>query len=103
MRSAFTYTGIRGRDMDRSVRLCTGGRGLEPRCRRKVPRTGGENADLASPGSDRVLELNWDPRKGMVKEYRKGDEMAHMAFGMESVTNAIEPLARVRHGLHAEG
>ena len=96
MKSNFTYTGIRVRDMDRSIRFYTEGLGTELLDRRKVPRTGGENADLATPGSDRVLEFNWYPRKGMVKEYRKGDEMDHMAFGVESVTNAIEHLAR--HG-----
>lgn len=96
MKSDFTYTGIRVQDMDRSIRFYTDGLGMELRGRRKIPRTGGENADLATPGSDRVRELNWYPRKGMVKEYRKGDEMDHMAFRVESVTKAIEPLAR--HG-----
>jgi len=69
---------------------------MELRGRRKIPRTGGENVDLASPGSDRVLELNWYPRKGMVKEFRHGDELDHMAFRVESVKNAIDHLTR--HG-----
>jgi lactoylglutathione lyase len=96
MNARFAYTGIRVRDMDRAIRFYTEGLGMQLRDRRKIPRTGGENVDLAFPGSDHVLELNWYPRKGMVKEYRKGDELDHMAFGVESVKQAVEHLAR--HG-----
>ncbi len=96
MNSHFTYTGIRVRDLDRSIRFYTEGLGMELRGRRKIPRTGGENVDLATPGSDRILELNWYPRVGMVKQYRKGDELDHMAFRVEFMKAAIEHLAR--HG-----
>ena len=80
MNSEFTYTGIRVRDIERAIRFYTEGLGMELRGRRKIPRTGGENVDLASPGSDRVLELNWYPRKGMVKEFRHGARLAVEPF-----------------------
>ena len=96
MNSRFTYTGIRVRDIERAIRFYTEGLGMELRGRRKMPRTGGENVDLATPGSDRVLELNWYPRKGPVRQYRQGDELDHMAFTVESMGKAIEHL--VQHG-----
>jgi lactoylglutathione lyase len=64
MNSRFTYTGIRVRDMDRAIRFYTEGLGMELLGRRKIPRTGGENVDLKSPGSDHVIELNSYPTRG---------------------------------------
>jgi len=93
MKSQFTYTGIRVRDMDRAIRFYTEGLGMELTGRRKIPRTGGENVDLKSPGSDRVLELNWYPRQGMLKEFRKGDELDHMAFTVDSMRESIKHLS----------
>ena len=82
--------------MDRAIRFYTLGLGMEVKGRRKIPRTGGENVDLATPGSDRHIELNWYPKKGMVKEYRHGDELDHMAFTVESVKETLGHL--IRHG-----
>ena len=96
MNSRLTYTGIRVRDVERAIRFYTEGLGMELRGRRKIPRTGGENVDLASPGTDHVIELNWYPRKGPVRQYRQGDELDHMAFTVESMGKAIEHL--VQHG-----
>ena len=95
MNSRFTYTGIRVRDIERAIRFYTQGLGMELKGRRKIPRTGGENVDLATPGSDRHIELNWYPKRGMVKEYRHGDELDHMAFTVDSVKGAIDHLARL--------
>ncbi len=96
MNSRLTYTGIRVRDIDRAIRFYAEGLGMELLGRRKIPRTGGENVDLKSPGSDHVIELNWYPREGMLKEFRKGDELDHMAFTVESMKEAITHLTR--HG-----
>jgi len=84
------------RDIERAIRFYTEGLGMELRGRRKIPRTGGENVDFASPGPDHVIELNWYPRKGLVRQYRQGDELDHMAFTVESMGKAIELLTR--HG-----
>jgi lactoylglutathione lyase len=72
----FTYTGIEVRDMDRSIKFYTEGLGMILEGRGPVPETRGEAANLRSPGSMQILELNWYPRR----RYRAGSELDHLGF-----------------------
>ncbi len=72
----FTYTGIEVRDMDRSIKLYTEGLGMKLEGRGPVPETGGEAANLRSPGSMQILELNWYPRR----RYRAESELDHLGL-----------------------
>src|SRR3989454_10931242 len=92
MNPRLTYTGIRVRDVERAIRFYTEGLGMELRGRRKIPRTGGENGDLASPGTDHVIETNWDPRGGPRRQNRPGDEVHRHAFPAEPKGKASEHL-----------
>ncbi len=76
----FAYTGVEVRDLDRSIRFYMEGLGMELTGRFKVAATEGENADLRSPGSEPVLELNWYPRR----RYRAGSELDHLAFDVQA-------------------
>lgn len=81
----FRYTGIRVRDMERSIDLYTRVLGMEMKYRMNIRETGGTIAILKSPRGSQRLELNWYPPKGMHKRYRQGDELDHLAFHVRDV------------------
>src|SRR5256885_12624060 len=62
--------------------------------RERVPETGGEWAELRSPGSRWILELNWYPEGSEFFRgpYRNGDELDHIAFECEDVQRAYREL-----------
>ena len=77
--------------------------------RERVPETGGEWAELRSPGSDWILELNWYPEGSAFFHgpYRNGDELDHIAFECEDVERAYRELlgrgAAAGHAPFVEG
>jgi len=85
----FRYTGIRVRDMDRSIEFYTRVLGMRAEWRQNIRETGGKIAVLKSPRGSQRLELNWYPRKGMHKQYRQGDELDHLAFHVRDVDDFL--------------
>ena len=81
----FRYTGIRVRDMARSVDFYTRVMGMRVGFRMNITETGGKIALLKSPRGSQRLELNWYPSKGIHARYRHGDELDHLAFGVREV------------------
>ncbi len=81
----FRYTGIRVRDMDRSIDFYTRLLGMRVTFRFKIKETGGRIAVLKSPRGSQRLELNWYPPKGMHRRFRNGDELDHLAFSVRDV------------------
>lgn len=81
----FRYTGIRVRDMDRSIDFYTRVLGMKIQFRMNIRETGGRIAILKSPRGSQRLELNWYPRKGLHRRYRNGDELDHLAFSVPDV------------------
>jgi len=57
----FTYTGIRVRDMERSIDFYTEVMGMGLLFRERMKATGGEFAYLKGKSSAQRLELNWYP------------------------------------------
>ncbi len=99
----FVYTGIRVRDLERSVSFYT-----ETMEMKEVDRgtmmDGGVYVQLESANSEQKLELNYyPPGKKYWEEYVEGSELDHLAFRCEDVresyrkllvgggTSAIEP------------
>ncbi len=76
----FRYTGIRVRDLDRSLDFYTRVMGMRVQFRFSIRETGGKIAVLKSPRGSQRLELNWYPPKGIHRRYRNGDELDHLAF-----------------------
>src|SRR5256885_5695167 len=68
----FRYTGIRVRDLDRSIAFYTTVLGMRVTWRMKIRETGGEIAVLKSPHGSQRLELNWYPPRGRYRAYRRG-------------------------------
>jgi catechol 2,3-dioxygenase-like lactoylglutathione lyase family enzyme len=56
-----------------------------------IKETGGRVAQLKSPGSSQLLELNWYP-----KRYRHGGRsgLDHIAFQVDSAENSFEELSK---------
>src|SRR2546427_12987885 len=76
----FRYTGIRVRDLDRSIAFYTTVLGMRVTWRMKIRETGGEIAVLKSPHGSQRLELNWYPPRGRYRAYRRGGELDPLAF-----------------------
>ena len=98
MRYTFAYVGVQVRDLDRSVAFYRDVLGMAVRRRERVPETSGEWAELVSPGSPLLLELNWYPEgsKHFSGPYRRGNELDHLAFDCEDADAAYRDL--VAHG-----
>jgi lactoylglutathione lyase len=99
----FTYTGIRVRDLKRSVEFYTKTMGMKE-VRRGKMHVGGVFVQLKSKGSEQELELNYyPPGRKYCEDYVEGSELDHLAFWCEDVrrdykkalaggaTSAIEP------------
>jgi catechol 2,3-dioxygenase-like lactoylglutathione lyase family enzyme len=90
------YTGIRVRDLARSVRFYSEGLGLRPGATGRMA-AGGVWQELKDPESGAVLELNFYPGE---PPYREGDELDHLGFRVDRLEEAVRRLeslgARVR-------
>ncbi len=88
----FFYTGIRVRDLERSIRFYRKVMGMRV-TRKGTMGHGGRWVELTSPGSRQRLELNWYPEGSKYfTRYRKGDELDHLAFRVRSVTPTFQDL-----------
>ena len=99
----FIYTGIRVRDLDRSVQFYKKTMGMRE-VRRGKMEAGGIWVELVSKGSHHPLELNYYPPGSKYHEkYVAGSELDHLAFACDDVrksylkaiaggaTSAVEP------------
>ncbi|HKZ94543.1 MAG TPA: VOC family protein [Candidatus Bathyarchaeia archaeon] len=99
----FKYTGIRVRDMKRSINFYTKTMGMKV-IHRGTMQAGGEYVQLKGDNSPQELELNYYPQGAKHhEEYAEGSELDHLAFWCEDVrksypkvlaggaTSAIEP------------
>lgn len=94
MRARFRYTGIRVRDLDRSLDFYTRVMGMKVVGKGTMPH-GGRYVHLRSPGSQQRLELNWYPAGSRFHvPYRKGEEMDHLAFVVDDVRKAFKGLVQ---------
>lgn len=90
MKPRMIYTGIRVRELDRSIKFYTEILGMELVQRYKTEETEGEIAMLRSPETGLMLELNWY-REGsrFGTSYVNGSELDHLAFDVEDLDNWI--------------
>ncbi len=94
MQARFRYTGIRVRDLDRSLAFYTGVLGMRVIGQGTMPH-GGRYVHLRSPRSPQRLELNWYPQGSrFCAPYRRGEEMDHLAFVVDDVRRAFKELVR---------
>jgi lactoylglutathione lyase len=97
------YTGLRVRDLERSVRFYTEGLGLRRGSQGRMS-AGGVWQELIDPTSRAVLELNYYPGD---PPYHEGDELDHLGFRVDDLDATVARLvtlgARVRIPAFREG
>jgi lactoylglutathione lyase len=92
----FTYTGIRVRNMDESLRFYAELFGMVVVDRRAVTEpTSGGVVTLESPGSKQLLELNWY-REGtrFGPPFTNGEDLDHLGFDVDDLDEALRTLER---------
>jgi len=92
VRFVFVYTGIRVRDLDRSIEFYTRVLGMRLLRREKVDENKGEFAMLGCDGSDHGLELNWySDESPIARPYPEdeGEELDHLAFEVENLEASL--------------
>jgi len=72
--------------MDESIRFYTEKLGLTLLNRREIKQNNAEIAFLAAPNTDHRIELTWWRDK---KDYLEGDQLDHIAFGVEDLDQTI--------------
>ncbi len=88
----FWYTGIRVRNLKRSIDFYTRILGMNEVRRGKMPH-GGVYVGLRFPGSVNELELNYYPRGNrFATKYAKGEEMDHLGFVVKDAKKAFRQL-----------
>ncbi len=93
MKCQMIYTGIRVKDMERSVRFYTEVLGMKLRGRAKNRSIRGEWAQLESPGTHQLLELNWYSRTSpLYGPWKRGVEMDHLCFRVDDLDRAAKSL-----------
>ncbi|HEV8595422.1 MAG TPA: VOC family protein [Thermoplasmata archaeon] len=94
MKYRFYYTGIRVRDLKKSVDFYRRAFGMKV-VNEGTMGHGGKYVQLLGPGSRHKLELNWYPSGSrFYTPYRKGEEMDHFAFVVDDVRAAYRELLR---------
>jgi len=87
---SFTYTGIRVRDLERSIDFYTKVLGMRLVFRMKLRKTHGEVALLRSARSRQRLELNWyKPGSRYAKPFTVGEGLDHLAFRTPDLKKAM--------------
>ena len=96
MEFEFYYSGLRVRDLKRSLDFYTKALGMEAVRSATMPH-GGKWVQLRGTGSEQTLELNWYPKGSrFYTEYKDGEELDHLAFRVKHVAEAYRFL--LKHG-----
>ena len=98
MKTKFTYTGIRVRDLDASVAFYTKVLGMKDMGRSTVDATKGRSASLASEEGGFVLELNYyEKGSRFATDYVVGEGLDHLAFQVEDLDKALAEAKKAGH------
>lgn len=88
----FIYTGIRVRNLKRSIRFYTKVMGLKIVGRGRM-RHGGIFISLANNKLGQQLELNWYPKNNkFYVPYKNGEELDHLAFRVDDLEATVNEL-----------
>lgn len=83
------HTSITVRNMDESIAFYTNVMGMTLRARREIKENDAEIAFVDLPGTNHEIELTWWRSK---KDYAEGDQLDHIAFGVENLSASIEQM-----------
>jgi lactoylglutathione lyase len=85
------YFGIQVSNLERSIKFYTKELGMKLLGKFDIKETGGKVAQLKSPSSSQILELNWYP-----KRYKIGGKsgLDHIAFQVDDANSSFEKLSK---------
>ncbi len=90
MKAKLSYTGIRVKDLEKSVEFYTKVLGMKETGRSKIEETGGEAVSLVSEEGGHPLELNYYEKGSKFDtEYTVGEGLDHLAFQVEDLDGAL--------------
>ncbi len=98
MKATFSYTGIRVKNLEESIKFYTSVLGMKEQGRGSVAATGGENVSLVSEAGGQQLELNYYPKGTKYgTDYNVGENLDHLAFKIDDLDRALEQAAKLGH------
>ena len=90
MKTKFTYTGIRVKDLNQSIQFYTKILGMKEEGRSKIEQAKGEVVSLTTHDGGPVLELNYyEKGSSFDTDYTAGEAMDHLAFQVENLDKAL--------------
>ena len=90
MKAKLIYTGIRVRDMEKSIDFYTKLLGMKVTGRTKVESTRGETVGLVSEEGGHLLELNfYEKGSDFDTKYGVGEGLDHLAFQVDDLKRAL--------------
>jgi lactoylglutathione lyase len=100
MKAKFIYTGIRVKNMEKSIEFYTKLLGMKVTGRTKIEATKGEVVGLVSEDGGHLLELNYYGRGSEFDtKYAVGDGLDHLAFQVEDLKKAISEAEKAGYPL----
>ena len=91
MKAKLTYTGIRVKDIGKSVEFYTKLLGMKEVGRSKIEAAGGECVNLVSEDDGHQIELNYyPPGNKFAANYVAGEGLDHLAFRVEGSRHGTE-------------
>jgi lactoylglutathione lyase len=98
MKTTLTYTGIRVRDLEKSVAFYSGLLGMKEVGRGEIRATGGKVVSLASQDGGHQIELNHYPEgSAHAPKYSVGEALDHLAFQVQDLDAALAEAGRAGH------
>lgn len=89
MKTKFAYTGIRVKDLEKSLDFYTRILGMKVVSRTKIEQAKGEVVNLATEEHGQVLELNYYEKTSKFNmDYEVGEEIDHLAFQVDDLDKA---------------
>jgi catechol 2,3-dioxygenase-like lactoylglutathione lyase family enzyme len=103
MKTKFTYTGIRVKDLRGSVQFYTQILGMKETGRSRIEQSRGEVVSLITHEGGPVLELNYyETGSPFDREYVPGEAMDHLAFQVDDLDKALAEADRAGYPLALE-
>jgi len=95
MKAKLIYTGIRVKDLEKSVEFYTKLLGMKETGRTEVDMTKGETVGLVSEDGGHLLELNYYGKgSDFDTKYGVGEALDHLAFQVDDLDKAIAEAAK---------
>ncbi len=103
MKTKFIYTGIRVRDLEKSVAFYTGLLGMKELGRSTIAAARGTVVNLAVDENGHILELNYyEKGSPHATKYEVGEGLDHLCFHVENLDQALVEAKKAGHPMTLE-